>query len=240
MTAIVEGKRKRFLLTQATGTGKTTVAFQICWKLWSARWNITGSPTRKPRILFLADRNKLVDDPQAKDFAPFGDARKKIEGKADRGYEMYFALYQNLAGAEGRPALYTQYPPDFFDLIVIDECHRGSARDESRWRDILTYFEPAFQLGMTATPQREDNRDTYKYFHNPLYEYSLKQGIQDGFLAPYRLHRIVTTFDAAGWRPVAGQEGQGRAGHSRTRSTTPRTSTAPSSSRSGTRSSPNT
>lgn len=206
VAAIVDGKRKRFLLTLATGTGKTTVAFQICWKLWSARWNAAAPGTRKPRILFLADRNKLVDDPQAKDFAPFGLARKKIEGKAERGYEMYFALYQNLAGADGRPALYTQYTPDFFDLIVIDECHRGSARDESRWRDILTYFKPAYQLGMTATPLREDNRDSYLYFGNPLYEYSLKQGIQDGFLAPYRLHRIVTTFDAAGWRPVAGQK----------------------------------
>lgn len=203
--AAIVGGQKRCLFTLATGTGKTTVAFQICWKLWSARWNASGTNTRKPRILFLADRNKLIDDPMAKDFAPFGLARHKIEGKAERGREMYFALYQSLAGGENRPALFDQYPPDYFDLIVIDECHRGSARDESRWRDILHHFAPAYQLGMTATPQREDNRDTYLYFGNPLYQYSLKEGIQDGFLAPYRLHRIVTTFDAAGWRPVKGQ-----------------------------------
>ncbi len=118
---------------------------------------------------------------------------------------MYFALYQSLAGDANSPGLYNQYPRDYFDLIVIDECHRGSASDESRWRDILTYFEPAFQLGMTATPLREDNRDSYLYFGNPLYTYSLKQGIEDGFLAPYRVHRIVTTFDAVGWRPIKGQ-----------------------------------
>ena len=181
--AAIVGGQKRCLLTLATGIGKTTVAFQICWKLWSARWNTTGSPIRKPRMLFLADRNKLVDDPQAKDFAPFQLARHKIEGTATKGREMYFALYQNLAGADGRPPLFDQYPPDYFDLIVIDECHRGSARDESRWRDILTHFAPAYQLGMTATPLREDNRDSYLYFGNPLYTYSLKQGIQDGFLA---------------------------------------------------------
>jgi type I restriction enzyme R subunit len=202
--AIVGGQR-RCLLTLATGTGKTTVAFQICWKLWSAKWNAPNDPTRKPRILFLADRNKLVDDPMGKDFAPFGHARHKIGGKAVKGREMYFALYQSLAGDEGRPGLFREYPPDYFDLIVIDECHRGSANDESRWRDILHYFQPAYQLGMTATPLREENRDSYLYFGNPLYTYSLKQGIEDGFLAPYRVHRIVTTFDAAGWRPNKGQ-----------------------------------
>ena len=206
-TAVREivGGRKRCLLTLATGTGKTAVAFQICWKLWSAKWNAKGDATRKPRILFLADRNKLVDDPMSKDFAPFGLARHKISGKAEKGREMYFALYQSLAGDANSPGLYSDYPRDYFDLIVIDECHRGSASDESRWRDILTYFEPAFQLGMTATPLREDNRDSYLYFGNPLYTYSLKQGIEDGFLAPYRVHRVVTTFDAAGWRPNKGQ-----------------------------------
>lgn len=201
----VVGGRRRCLLTLATGTGKTTVAFQVCWKLWSARWTADGDPTRKPRILFLADRNKLVDDPMGKDFAAFGDARHKIVGKAEYGREMYFALYQALAEDKDRPGLFRQYPPDYFDLIVIDECHRGSANDEGRWRDILHYFEPAYQLGMTATPLREDNRDSYLYFGNPLYTYSLKQGIEDGFLAPYRVHRIVTTFDAAGWRPNKGQ-----------------------------------
>jgi type I restriction enzyme R subunit len=118
---------------------------------------------------------------------------------------MYFAIYQALAKDERRPGLYREYPRDFFDLIIVDECHRGSARDESNWREILEYFEPAFQLGMTATPLREDNRDTYRYFHNPLYIYSLRQGIDDGFLAPYRVHRIVSTVDAAGWRPTPGE-----------------------------------
>jgi type I restriction enzyme, R subunit len=118
---------------------------------------------------------------------------------------MYFAIYQALAKDERRPGLYREYPRDFFDLIIVDECHRGSARDESNWREILEYFEPASQLGMTATPLREDNRDTYRYFHNPLYTYSLRQGIDDGFLAPYRVHRIVSTVDAAGWRPTPGE-----------------------------------
>jgi len=201
--SILQGK-KRCLLTLATGTGKTTVAFQICWKLWSAGWGSKGEH-RKPRILFLADRNVLVDDPKDKDFSPFGEARHKIEGEAIKSRDMYFAIYQAIAKDERRPGLYREYPPDFFDLIIIDECHRGSARDESNWREILEYFEPAYQLGMTATPLREDNRDTYIYFGNPLYTYSLKQGIADGFLAPYRVHRILTTYDAAGWRPNKGQ-----------------------------------
>ncbi|MBL8822272.1 MAG: DEAD/DEAH box helicase family protein [Planctomycetia bacterium] len=198
-------KKPRCLLTLATGTGKTLVSFQICWKLWSAGWNTKGEP-RKPRILFLADRNILVDDPKDKTFAPFGDARWKIEGEAIKSREMYFSIYQAIAKDERRPGLYKEYAPDFFDLIVIDECHRGSARDESNWREILEHFEPAYQLGMTATPLREDNRDTYTYFGNPLYTYSLKQGIEDGFLAPYRVHRILTTVDAAGWRPNKGQK----------------------------------
>ena len=201
--SVVQGQR-RVLLTMATGTGKTFVAFQICWKLWSARWNRTGEH-RKPRILFLADRNILVDDPYAKMFAPFGDARAKIEsGNAVKSREMYFSIYQALAGGEGRPALFEEYSRDFFDLIIVDECHRGSARDDSSWREILEYFEPAYQIGMTATPLREDSRDTYVYFGAPIFEYSLKQGIEDGFLAPYRVHRVITTFDAAGWRPSAG------------------------------------
>ena len=118
---------------------------------------------------------------------------------------MYFAIYQSIAKDERRPGLYREYCPDFFDLIIVDECHRGSARDESNWREILDYFQPAFQLGMTATPQREDNADTYAYFGEPLYTYSLRQGIDDGFLAPYRVHRVVTTWDAAGWRPSKGE-----------------------------------
>ena len=203
--AVIGGNRRN-LLTMATGTGKTQTAFQICWKLWSSGWNARGELCRRPRILFLADRNVLVDDPMAKDFAPFGDARHKIQGEAIKSREMYFAIYQSIAADEKRLGLYREYAPDFFDLVVIDECHRGSARDESNWRDILTHFEPAYQLGMTATPLREDNRDTYDYFGDPLYTYSLKQGIDDGFLAPYRVHRVLTTFDAAGWRPNKGQK----------------------------------
>ena len=201
--AILHGKR-RILLTMATGTGKTVVAFQICWKLWNARWNRTGE-YRRPKILYLADRNILIDDPKDKIFATFGDARWKIEnGEANKGREMYFAIYQAIAKDERRPGLYREYAPDFFDLIIVDECHRGSAKDESNWREILEYFEPAYQLGMTATPLREDNRDTYAYFGDPLYTYSLRQGIDDGFLAPYRVHRVITTYDAAGWRPSKG------------------------------------
>jgi type I restriction enzyme R subunit len=201
--SVLQGKR-RVLLTLATGTGKTVIAFQVCYKLWSSRWNRTGE-YRRPRILYLADRNVLVDDPKDKIFTPFGDARWKIEGKAVKSREMYFATYQAIARDDRRPGLYREYPRDFFDLVIVDECHRGSARDESNWRDILEYFEPAFQLGMTATPLRQDNRDTYRYFGNPLYTYSLKQSIDDGFLAPYRVHRIVSTVDAAGWRPAKGE-----------------------------------
>lgn len=201
--AIGKGNR-RVLLTMATGTGKTIVAFQICWKLWNARWNRTGEH-RRPKILFLADRSILVDDPKDKTFTPFGDARWKIEGgEINKGREMYFAIYQAIAKDERRPGLYKEYAPDFFDLIVIDECHRGSAKDDSNWREILEYFEPAYQLGMTATPKRQENTDTYRYFGNPIYTYSLRQGIEDGFLAPYRVHRVVTTWDAAGWRPSQG------------------------------------
>ena len=199
--SIAQGK-KRVLLTMATGTGKTVVAFHICWKLWSSKWNIKGDPARKPRILYLADRNFLVDDPKDKIFAVFGDARYKIEGgKVTHSRELYFATYQSIAKDTSRPGLYKEFAPDFFDLIIVDECHRGSAREESNWREILEYFAPACQLGMTATPLREENRDTYAYFGNPIYQYSLRQGIEDGFLAPYRVYRIVTQWDAAGWRP---------------------------------------
>ena len=157
---------------------------------------------RKPRILYLADRNFLVDDPKDKTFSAFGDARHKIEGGVTvLSRELYFATYQSIARDERRPGLYKEFPRDFFDLVIVDECHRGSAREESNWREILEWFEPAYQLGMTATPLRDENRDTYLYFGNPVYTYSLKQGIDDGFLAPYRVHRIVTQWDAAGWRP---------------------------------------
>jgi type I restriction enzyme R subunit len=201
--AVAQGN-PRILLTMATGTGKTVVAFQICWKLWNSRWNRAGEH-RRPRILYLADRNILVDDPMAKTFAPFGDARWKIAGgRAIQSREMYFAIYQSIASDANRPGLYREFAPDFFDLIIVDECHRGSARDDSNWREILDYFQPAFQIGMTATPRRQDNADTYNYFGDPIYTYSLRQGIEDGFLAPYRVHRIVTTWDAVGWRPSQG------------------------------------
>jgi type I restriction enzyme R subunit len=199
--AVLQGGRKRLLLTMATGTGKTLVAFQICWKLWNARWNLSGAH-RRPRILYLADRNILIDQPKDGLFAAFGDARNKIaSGEVVYSREMYFGLYQAMAEDERREGLFRQFPSDFFDLVIVDECHRGSARDDSSWRTILEHFAPAVQLGMTATPLRDDNRDTYLYFGNPLYEYSLRQGIDDGFLAPYRVHRVITEWDAAGWRP---------------------------------------
>ena len=202
--AVLQGRR-RMLLTLCTGAGKTAIAFQVCWKLWSARWN--GKQTsRRPRMLFLSDRNFLVDDPMAKDFSPFGDARHKITaGRAVTSRDMYFAIYQAIAHDENRPGLYRDYPRDFFDLVIVDECHRGSARDDSNWRDILQWFAPATQVGMTATPRREDNIDTYDYFGDSLYEYSLAQGIDDGFLAPYRVHRVITDYDASGWRPHKGE-----------------------------------
>ena len=198
--AILQGKR-RLLLTMATGAGKTVVAFQICWKLWNARWNREGA-YRRPRILYLADRNVLVDDPKDKTFPPFGDARWKIEnGDPRTSREMYFATYQSLARDERRPGLYRAYPRDFFDLVIVDECHRGSASEESAWREILEWFHAAYQLGMTATPKRQENADSYEYFGDPLYVYSLRQGIEDGFLAPYRVHRMVSAWDATGWLP---------------------------------------
>ena len=198
--AILKGQR-RVLLSMATGTGKTSVAFQICWKLWTARWNRTGEYHR-PRILYLADRNILIDQPKDGIFAAFDDARHKIDGgEVVKSREMYFAIYQALAEDERREGIFREYSPDFFDLVIVDECHRGSARDDSSWRAILEYFEPAYQLGMTATPVHDESRDSYRYFGKPLYEYSLRQGIEDGFLAPYRVHRVITDWDAAGWRP---------------------------------------
>jgi len=198
--AILKGQR-RLLLTMATGTGKTVVAFQICWKLWNARWN-RAREHRRPKILYLADRNILVDQPKDGIFAGFGDARYKIEsGEVVQSREMYFAIYQALAEDERRIGLFKSFSPEFFDLVIVDECHRGSARDDSAWRGILDYFKPAFHLGMTATPLHDETRDTYLYFGNPIYQYSLRQGIDDGFLAPCRVHRVITEWDAAGWRP---------------------------------------
>ncbi len=200
--AVLRGQ-DRILITMATGTGKTVVAFQICYKLWSSRWNRANDPIKRPKILFLADRNILVDDPKDKTFTPFGDARHKIEnGEVVKSREMYFATYQAIAEDEKRPGLYKEYAQDFFDLIIVDECHRGSANADGNWREILSYFKPAIQIGLTATPLRKDNKVTYRYFGNPIYQYSLRQGLDDGFLAPYRVHRVVTSADATGWRPT--------------------------------------
>ena len=201
---LIQGQ-DRVLVTMATGTGKTVVAFQVCWKLWNAKWNRRGDANRRPRILFLADRDVLVSDPYNKDFAPLGDARHRIQGEAVASREMYFSTYQAIAEDERRAGLYKEYAPDFFDLVIVDECHRGSARSDSTWREILDYYTGAAKFGMTATPLRSDNRDTYEYFGNPVYTYSLRQGIDDGFLAPYRVHRVVTTADATGWRPTRGE-----------------------------------
>lgn len=207
---ILKGQQ-RLLLTLATGTGKTKIAAQIAYKLWSSRWTRKGTGIRRPKILFVSDRNFLVDDPYTKDFAIFGDARHKIQREVNTARDMYFVIYQAVSDREYKeewiPGLYRQYPPDFFDLIIVDECHRGSANDESTWREILNHFHSAVQLGMTATPLRDsDNRDTYAYFGNPLYIYSLQQGIDDGFLAPYRVHRIVSDKDLDGYRPDVGEQ----------------------------------
>lgn len=201
---VVSGSN-RILLTLCTGSGKTAIAFQVAWKLWKSRWNAKGT-TRRPKMLFLADRNFLVDDPMANDFSAFGDARHKIAGgDASKSRDMYFATYQSIAHDERRPGLFREYARDFFDLVIVDECHRGSARADGNWREILEWFEPAIQLGMTATPRREDNVDTYEYFGDPIYEYSLAHGIDDGFLAPFRVHRVITDYDAVGWRPSKGE-----------------------------------
>lgn len=202
--ALIKGD-ERVLLTLATGTGKSFIASQICYRLWTLKWNRKGEPNRRPKILYLADRTVLLSQPMLGVFAPFGDAIHQIKGEAVMSREMYFSTYQQIAEDESRPGLYKEYEPDFFDLVVVDECHRGSARDESNWRQILDYFTGAAKLGMTATPKRDDNVDTYEYFGNPIYEYSLKQGIDDGFLAPYRVRRIVMDVDATGWRPEEGQ-----------------------------------
>lgn len=207
VSAILSGD-KRLLLTMATGTGKTFVAMQIVWKLWNAGWRAD----RNPRVLYLADRNVLIDQPIEREFKPaFGSGDgspiwKLRGGEAKAGRELYFGLYQQLVDGQHRTeGMYRSYPPDFFDLIVVDECHRGSARSDSSWRGILDHFSPAAQLGMTATPKRDESVDTYNYFGGALFEYSLSQGIQDGFLAPYRVRRVVLSPDADGWSPNAGQ-----------------------------------
>ncbi len=201
--AVLSGD-KRMLLTLATGTGKTFVSLQIVWKLWNSEWR-SG---RKPRVLYLADRNILVDQPMEREYVPaFGEGPIwKLKGEAKAGREVYFGLYQSLIGsAEDPDALYRKFSPDFFDLVIVDECHRGSSSSDSSWRAILNHFSSAAQIGMTATPKRDDTVDTYDYFGAPLYEYSLAEGIDDGFLAPYRVRRVVLSPDAMGFAPDPGQ-----------------------------------
>jgi len=202
--AAILGGRSRLLLTMATGSGKTFTALQIVWKLWRF-WETQGESGIR-RVLYLADRDTLIEQPLKNDFKPvFEDAVHRILGESTTSRSIYFATYQALHDGTASPRFRRDYPPDYFDLIIVDECHRGSARDESAWRDILEYFAPATQLGLTATPKRDVNVDTYRYFGNPIYTYSLRQGINDGYLAPYRVRRVVLSPDAHGWRPDPGQ-----------------------------------
>jgi type I restriction enzyme R subunit len=194
--AISRGE-KRILLVMATGVGKTYTAFQIAWRLWKAK--------KAKRILFLADRNVLIDDPKRKDFQPFGEAMTKITGrKVDPAYEVHLGIYQALTGPEEDQKAFKQVDPDFFDLIVIDECHRGSANEESAWREILEYFNSATQIGLTATPKETKEVSNIDYFGEPVYTYSLKEGIEDGFLSPYKVIRVDIDIDVQGWRPEKG------------------------------------
>jgi type I restriction enzyme R subunit len=221
----IAAKKERVLLTLATGTGKTFIAFQLAWKLFYSRWNLSREATRRPRILFLADRNILANQAYNA-FSAFpedalvrispDDIRKK--GKVPKNGSIFFTIFQTFMSGpprDGKPSPYFgEYPRDFFDFIIIDECHRGGANDESNWRSIMEYFSPAVQLGLTATPKREENADTYKYFGDPVYIYSLKEGINDGFLTPFKVKQIQTTLDYYVYTPddtvVEGQIEAGR------------------------------
>lgn len=201
LEAIAKGDT-RILLTLATGTGKTGIAFQLCWKLFHAKWNLSGEPTRRPRILFLADRNILASQAY-NSFGAFEDgARVRVNpdeinkrGGMPENASIFFTIFQTLTTEQGGKLGYEHYAPDFFDFIIIDECHRGGANAESSWRDILDHFEPAVQLGLTATPKRTDNADTYAYFGEPAYVYSLREGIEDGYLTPFRVRQYGSDKD---------------------------------------------
>ncbi len=226
----ISDNRERILLTLATGTGKTFIAFQLAWKLFHSRWNLADwradlkdgrMPSRRPRILFLADRNILANQAYNSFSAFPEDALVRIEpndirkkGRVPKNGSLFFTIFQTFMSGPGETPYFGEYPPDFFDFIVIDECHRGGANDESTWRDILTYFAPAVQLGLTATPKRKDNVDTYAYFGEPVYTYSLKEGINDGFLTPFKVKQISTMLDeyvyTADDRLVEGQIETGR------------------------------
>lgn len=201
LNAVAENK-PRILLTLATGTGKTFIAFQIAWKLFKTKWNLKRDGSRTPRILFLADRNVLANQ-AFNDFSAFPDNAlvrinpKEIskKGAVPTNGSVFFTIFQTFMSGKDNTPYFGEYPADFFDFIIIDECHRGGANDEGNWRGILEYFSPAVQLGLTATPKRADNVDTYKYFGEPVYIYSLKEGINDGFLTPFKVKRIQTTMD---------------------------------------------
>ena len=197
MDAIARGEN-RILLVMATGTGKTYTAFQIIWRLWKS-----GA---KKRILFLVDRNILADQTKTNDFKPFGQAMTKITNRTvDKAFEIYLSLYQAVTGTEEEQNIYKQFSPDFFDLVIVDECHRGSAADDAAWRKVLEYFSSATQIGLTATPKETKDVSNIEYFGDPIYTYSLRQGISDGFLAPYKVVRIGLDKDLDGWRPEKGK-----------------------------------
>lgn len=222
----IADSRDRILLTLATGTGKTFIAFQLAWKLFHSRWNLAdwknkAGPTRRPRILFLADRNILADQAYNAFSAFPEDALVRIapdeirkKGRVPKNGSIFFTIFQSFMSGPGETPYFGDYPPDFFDFIVIDECHRGGAKDESSWREILEYFQPAVQLGLTATPKRRNNADTYAYFGEPVYSYSLKEGINDGFLTPFKVMQFATTIDDYLYTPddavVQGEVVQGK------------------------------
>ena len=229
--AIAQGQN-RILLVMATGTGKTYTAFQIIYRLWKSSWR-ADKPSGQKRIFFLADRNILIDQTMVNDFRPFKGAMAKLSPNAkgvervdaitgkhfiedldvavskttkqvDKSYEIYLSLYQAVSGTDEEQNIYKQFSPDFFDLIVVDECHRGSADEDSAWREILTYFKGATQIGLTATPKETEHISNSEYFGEPVYTYSLKQGIEDGYLAPYKVIRVDLDKDTFGWRPPEG------------------------------------